>query len=137
MKTELYFEFDMKDLRYIKNILSMKIVWDKKLFSSHQSYIENFLLNFFMFSCKSIIIPISNENKEYMKCVSYSNVVSSLMFEMIHIMMYVWLAHICLTLEKYWQIIKWTLRYLKNYIDTGLYVMLNLILTILLKVIMM
>lgn len=91
--------FEMKDLCPVKQILSMKVILDrknKKLWLSQEKYIEKVLKIFNMskvkivetplvghFKLGSSLSPTSEEEKEEMKSILYASVVDSLMYAMV------------------------------------------------------
>ena len=89
----------MKDLGPTHCILGMEIKRDiarKKIWLSHQEYIEGILKRFNMQDCKPFKVPIlvgtnlyadqcriSQEEREYIACVPYYNAFGSLMYAMV------------------------------------------------------
>ena len=99
LKKELSKSFAMKDLGPAKQILGMKIVRDrgvKKLWLSHERYIEKVLQRFNMDKAKVVSCPLANhfklsskqcpstdKEKEEMEKVPYASAVESLMYAMV------------------------------------------------------
>lgn len=99
LKVRLNSEFDMKDLGVAKKILGMFINRDrsKSTLKIHQkSYLQKLVSKFGMYDCKHVSMPLANHfvlsqsqcpkspaKTIQMETVPYSNVIGSVMYEMI------------------------------------------------------
>jgi len=99
LNSQLAGTFEMKDLGEEKQILGMEIQKDRRngeLWLSQENYMEKVLLRFSMnnvklvqfhlvsnFKLSSGLCPSNDEEKEYISCVPYSNVVGCLMCAMV------------------------------------------------------
>lgn len=142
LKAQLSHEFDMKDLGSAKKILGMEIQRDRRagtLFLSQKSYIEKILEKYNLSNCKSVATPfashfklssrqcpVTEDEKEYMSHITYSNAVGNLMYAMICTRPD--LAHAISVVSRFmhnpskehWNAVKWILRYLKGTSHFGL-----------------
>jgi hypothetical protein len=142
LKAQLSHEFDMKDLGPAKKILGMEIQCDRRagtLFLSQKSYIEKVLEKYNLSNCKSVATPfashfklslrqcpVTEDEKEHMSHILYSDVVGNLMYTMICTRPD--LAHVVSVVSKFmhnpgkehWNAVKWILRYLKGTSHFGL-----------------
>jgi hypothetical protein len=142
LKAKLSHEFDMKDLGPAKKILGMEIQRDRRagtLFLSRKSYIEKVLEKYNLSNCKYVATTfashfklssrqclVTEDEKEYMSHIPYSNVVGNLMYAMICTRPD--LAHAVSVVSRFmhdpvkehWKAIKWILRYLKGTSHFGL-----------------
>jgi hypothetical protein len=142
LKAQLSHEFDMKDLGPVKKILVMEIQRDRRagtLFLSQKSYIEKVPEKYNLSNCKivatpfashfklsSMQYPITENEKEHMSHVLYSNVVGNLMYAMIYTRPD--LAHAVSVVSRFmhnpgkehWDAVQWILRYLKGTSHFGL-----------------
>jgi hypothetical protein len=142
LKAQLSHEFDMKDLGSAKKILGMEIQRDRHagtLFLSQKSYIEKVLEKYNLSNCKSVATPfashfklssrqcpVTEDEKEYMAHIPYSNAVGNLMYAMICTRPD--LAHAVSVVSRFmhnpgkehWNAVKWILRYLKGTSHFGL-----------------
>ena len=99
LKVELSFEFEMKDLGAATKIMGMQIIRDihsNTLFLSQADYVKNVLTRFNMEDSKPVSTPLSahfklskslepvtDDDINYMKKISYSSAVSSIMYAMV------------------------------------------------------
>jgi hypothetical protein len=142
LKAQLSHEFDMKDLRPAKKILGMEIQRNRRagtLFLSQKSYIEKVLESYNLsnfkyvatpfashFKLSSKQCPVTEDEKEHMSHILYSNVVGNLMYAMICTRPD--LAHVVSVDSRFmhnpgkehWNAVKWILCYLKGTFHFGL-----------------
>jgi hypothetical protein len=142
LKAQLSHEFDIKDLGSAKKILGMEIQHDRRadtLFLSQKSYIEKILEKYNPSNCKSVATPftshfklssrqcpVTEDEKEYMSHIPYSNAVGNLMYVMICTRPD--LAHVVSVVSRFmhnlgkehWNAVKWILHYLKGTSHFGL-----------------
>ncbi|GKD94215.1 retrotransposon protein, putative, ty1-copia subclass, partial [Tanacetum coccineum] len=141
-KSLLKREFDMKELREAKKILSMEIIKDRSrkiLRVSQSGYISKILNNFRIDNGKSVKMPLGGHfklslkdcpvrdyNVERMSKVSYANAVGSLMYLMVCTRPD--LAYAVSVVSRYWanpgknhwEAVKWILKYLWGTANVGL-----------------
>ena len=143
LKTQLNQEFEMKDLGEAKMILGMEITRDRKrgkLCLSQRQYLKKVLQRFGMteqskpvstplaphFKLSSSLSPSTDEEREYMSKVPYSNAVGSLMYAMVCTRPDISQAVGVVSRymhdpgKEHWQAVKWILRYILNTGDVGL-----------------
>ena len=133
----------MKDLGEAKKILGMEIARDGQrgtLCLTQKQYLKNVLQRFGMsektkpvstplaphFKLSASQCPKTEEEREYMSKVPYSNAVGSLMYAMVCTRPDI--SHAVGTVSRYmhnpgkehWQAVKWILRYIKKTLDVGL-----------------
>ena len=136
LKKDLGSQFAMKDLGQAQQILGMRIIRDRKnrrLWLSHERYIEKVLNRFNMNDAKPVgtplaahfklsidLCPCNDKEKEEMRKISYASAIGSLMYAMVctrpdiaHSVGVVsrFLANLG---KQHWQAVKWILRYLKG-----------------------
>ena len=143
LKAQLSKEFEMKDLGEAKKILDMEIARDRQrgtLCLTQKQYSKKVLQCFGMSEkTKPVSTPLAphfklsalqclktEEEREYMSKVSYSNVVGSLMYVMVctrpdisHAVGIV-SRNMHNPGKEHWQAVKWILRYIKKTLDVGL-----------------
>jgi hypothetical protein len=142
LKAQFSHEFDTKDLGPAKKILGMEIQRDRHvgtLFLSQKSYIEKVLEKYNLSNCKYVATPfashfklssrqclVTEDDKQHMPRVPYSNVVGNLMYAMICTKPD--LAHAVSVVSRFmhnpgkehWNAVKWILRCLKGTSHFGL-----------------
>ena len=143
LKAQLSKEFEMKDLGEAKKILGMEIARDRQrgtLYLTQKQYLKKVLQRFGMFEkTKPVSTPLAphfklsasqcpktEEEREYMSKVPYSNAVGSLMYAMVRTRPDI--SHAVGTVSRYmhnpgkehWQVVKWILRYIQKTLDVGL-----------------
>jgi hypothetical protein len=142
LKAQLSHEFDMKDLGPAKKILGTGIQHDRRagtLFLSQKSYIEKVLEKYNLSNCKYVATPfashfklssrqcpITEDEKEHMSHILYSNVVGNLMDVMICTRSD--LSHAFSVVsgfmhnpdKEHWNAVKWIIHYLKGTSHFGL-----------------
>ena len=143
LKTQLSKEFEMKDLGEAKKILGMEIARDRQrgtLCLTQKQYLKKVLQRFGMsektkpvstplaphFKLSASQCPKTEEEREYMSKVPYSNAVGSLMYAMVCTRPDI--SHAVGTVSRYmhnpgkehWQAVKWILRYIQKTLDVGL-----------------
>jgi len=143
LKKDLPFEFEMKDLGETKKVLGMEIERDwksGKVSLTQKGYFKNVLQKFNInddrksvstplaphFKLKSIMSPITVEEREYITHVPYASAVGSLMYAMVCIRLD--LSQVVSIVNRYmhdprrghWEAVKWILRYIKGTIDISL-----------------
>lgn len=142
LKPHFYHEFDMKDFGPAKKILGMEIQRDRRagiLFLSKKSYIEKVLEKYNLNNCKYVATPfashfklssrqcpVTEDEKEHMSHISYSNAVGNLMYAMICTRLD--LAQVVSVVSRFmhnprkehWNALNWILRYLKGTSHFGL-----------------
>ena len=143
LKAQLSKEFEMKDLGEAKKILGMEIVRDRQrgtLCLTQKQYLKKVLQRFGMsektkpvstplaphFKLSASQCPKTEEEREYMSKVPYSNAVGSLMYAMVCTRPDI--SHAVGTVSRYmhnpgkehWQAVKWILRYIQKTLDVGL-----------------
>ena len=143
LKAQLSKEFEMKDLGEAKKILGMEIARDRHrgtLCLTKKQYLKKVLQRFGMFEkTKPVSTPIAphfklsasqcpktEEEREYMSKVPYSNAMGSLMYAMVCTRPDI--SHAVGIVSRYmhnpgkehWQAVKWILRYIQKTLDVGL-----------------
>ena len=143
LKAQLSKEFEMKDLGGAKKILGMEIARDRQrgtLCLTQKQYLKKVLQRFGMsektkpvrtplaphFKLSASQCPKTEEEREYMSKVPYSNAVGSLMYAMVYTRPDI--SHAVGTVSRYmhnpgkehWQAVKWILRYIQKTLDVGL-----------------
>ena len=143
MKAELSKDFEMKDLGEAKKILGMEIARDRQrgiLCLTQKRYLKKVLQRLGMsektklvstplaphFKLSASQCPKTEEEREYMSKVPYSNAVGSLMYAMVCIRPDI--SHAVGTVSRYmhnpgkehWLAVKWILRYIQKTLDVGL-----------------
>lgn len=133
LKRELSNSFDMKNLEPVRQILDMKISYDKKndnFWLSQESYIEKVLNMFNKGKAKPLSSPLGHLNlsskqsptnkkeKEEIQNVPYALVIGSLMYVMVytrldttHVVISLFLSNLG---KEHWVVMKWILRYLRG-----------------------
>ena len=139
LKAHLSRTFDMKDLGAKKHILGMEIHRDRKnvnLWLSQQKYWERVLEKFGVNNVKPVNVPLAshlkislvlsprtNEEKQYMSHVPYTDAVGNLMYVMVSIRPNI--SHEIGVVSKFmknpseehWGAVKWVLQYLRGTSD--------------------
>ena len=143
LKAQLSKEFKMKDLGEAKKILDMEIARDRQrgtLCLTQRQYLKKVLQRFGMsentkpvstplaphFKLSASQCPKTEEEREYMSKVPYSNAVGSLMYAMVCTRPDI--SHTVGIVSRYmnnpgkehWQAVKWILRYIQKTLDVGL-----------------
>ena len=143
LNKQLASKFEMKDLSDAQRILGTEIRRDKKnksIWLTQKSYLKKELETFSMddktklvftplaphFKLSSSSCPTSQEERDYMACAPYVNVVSSLMYAMVCIRPNI--SQAVSMVSRYmhnlgkncWLVVKWILQYLYRTIDVGL-----------------
>ena len=143
LKTQLSSEFEMKDLGEAKKILGMEISRDRgkgKVCLTQKQYLMKVLQRFGVseqskpvstplaphFKLSASLSPSTDEEREYMSRVPYSNAVGSLMYAMVCTRPDI--SQAVGVVSRYmhdpgkghWQAVKWILRYLLKTVDFGL-----------------
>ena len=143
LKAQLSKEFEMKDLGEAKKILGMEIARDRQrgtLCLTQKQYLKKVLQRFGVsektkpvstslaphFKLSASQCPKTEEEREYMSKVPYSNAVGSLMYAMVCTRLDI--SHAVGTVRRYmhnprkerWQAVKWILRYIQKTLDVGL-----------------
>ncbi|KAH9291356.1 hypothetical protein KI387_043454, partial [Taxus chinensis] len=142
LKKQLSESFDMKDLGAAKQILGMRISWDRKewkLTLSQEEYIKKVLERFNMQDAKPVGTPLAGhfklskeqcpkteQERNQMSKVPYSSAVGSLMYAMVCTRPDI--AHAVGAVSRFmsdpgkehWQAVKWILRYLRGTMGTVL-----------------
>ena len=133
----------MKDLGEAKKIVGMEIARDRQrgtLCLTQKKYLKKVLQRFGMsektkplstplaphFKLSASQCPKTEEEREYMSKVPYSNAVGSLMYAMVCTRPDI--SHAVGTVSKYmhnpgkehWQVVKWIIRYIQKTLDVGL-----------------
>ena len=133
----------MKDLGEAKKILDTEIARDRQrgtLCLTQKQYLKKVLQRFGMsektkpvstplaphFKLSASQCPKTEEEREYMSKVTYSNAVGSLMYAMVCTKLDI--SHAVGTVSRYmhypgkghWQVVKWILRYIHKTLDVGL-----------------
>ncbi|CAM8885204.1 unnamed protein product [Rhodiola kirilowii] len=142
LKEQLATNFEMKDLGAAKKILGMQIMRDRKLgtlFLCQTNYLKKVVERFDMENAKPVSIPVAghfklcknqepetDQEKDLMRNVPFSNVVDCLMYAMVctrpdiaHGVSLV-SGHMENPGRSHWQVVKWLLRYIKGTLDKGL-----------------
>ena len=139
LKAQLSKEFEMKYLGEDKKILDMEIARDRQrdtLCLTHKQYLKKVLQRFGMsektkpvstplaphFKFSASQCPMTEEEREYMSKVPYSNAVGSLIYAMVCTRLDI--SHAVGTVSSYmhnhWQAVTWILRYIQKTLDVGL-----------------
>ena len=143
LKAQVSKEFEMKDLGETKKILGMEIARDRQrgtLCLTQKQYLKKVRQRFGMsektkpvstplaphFKLSALQCPKTEEEREYMSKVPYSNAVGSLMYAMVCTRPDI--SHAVGIVSRYmhnprkehWQVVKWILRYIQKTLDVGL-----------------
>ena len=143
LKAQRSKEFEMKDLGEAKKILGMEIARDRQrgtLCLTQKQYLKKVIQHFGMsektkpvstpldphFKLSASQCPKTEEEREYISKVPYSNAVGSLMYAMVCIRPDI--SHAVGIVNRYmhnpgkehWQAVKWILRYIQKTLDVGL-----------------
>ena len=136
LKKRLRKSFAMKDLGPTQKILGIRIERDralKKLYLSHEQYIEKVLERFNMSQAKVVSAPLANhfklssrhnpstdKEKEDMSKVPYASAVGSLMYAMVYTRLDIaYVVSIVIRFlsnprRQHWEVVKWIMRYLRG-----------------------
>ena len=142
LKAQLSKKFEMKDLGEAKKILGMEIARDRQrgtLCLTQKQYLKKVLQRFGMsektkpvstplaphFKISASQCPKTEEEREYMSKVPYSNAVGSLIYAMVCTRPDI--SHAVGIVSRYmhnlgkehWQAVKWILRYIQKTLDVG------------------